>query len=128
MDAHSAAAHHGSGEPVEHGAALYFKVGFVLFVLTALEVLLYEICFGDLRESMVGLSGAMAPHFVFLLLALSAVKFWFVAMFYMHLRDDLSFLSYVFSAAMGLAAVVITALMALFLYNRSLWWANGPWK
>src|SRR5258707_264620 len=110
MDAHAATSH-GHGEPVEHGAGLYFKIGFVLFVLTALEVLLYEASYGHIAESIGSLSGTLANHFVAILLILSAVKFWLVAMFYMHLRDDMSFLSWVFSAAMGLAAIVILALM-----------------
>lgn len=128
MASHTAAAHaHGGHEPHAHGSAIYFKIGFVLFVLTALEVLLYEICYGHMHESMPALGTALAPWFVELLLGLSAIKFWLVAMFYMHLRDDMSFLSWVFSASLGLAAIVIVALIALFVYNRSLWWATGAW-
>jgi heme/copper-type cytochrome/quinol oxidase subunit 4 len=114
--------------PAAHGSAKYFKVGFVLFVLTGLEVLLYEVCYGHLHVAMGGFSVALAPWFVEILLALSAAKFWLVAMFYMHLKDDMGFLSWVFAAALTLAAIIISALVALFIYNRGLWWASGVWK
>lgn len=110
------------------GAARYFKVGFVLFVLTALEVLLYEVCYGSLRVSMGGLGSGLAPWFVELLLLLSAIKFWLVAMFYMHLKDDMKFLSWAFLASLLVAVLITIGLVALFSYNRGLWWYSGPWK
>ncbi len=127
MASHSAT--HGEHEAHSHGAGIYFKIGFILFVLTALEVLLYEVCYGSLKASAPSLGEALAPWFVALLLGLSAVKFWLVAMFYMHLRDDMKFLSWTFGFSLVLAAILISALIALFVYNRQLWWFDGvPWK
>jgi hypothetical protein len=108
-------------------AARYVQVALILFVLTALEVVLYEICYGGLSTSMAGLSGSLEPWFVELLLFLSFWKFWFVAMFYMHLKFDNSVLSALFGFSLVIAAVVIVALLILFMYNRGLWWATGPW-
>ncbi len=127
MTSHTAA--HAEHEAHSHGAGIYFKVGFILFVLTALEVLLYEVCYGSMKEMAPGLGTALSPWFVALLLGLSAVKFWLVAMFYMHLRDDMKFLSWTFGFSLALAATVIVALITLFVYNRGLWWFDGvPWK
>ncbi len=119
--AHAAEHEHSTG-------ATYIKIAVVLFVLTALEVLLYEVCYGESLPSLASLGGSLAPYFVEILLLLSAFKFWFVAMFYMHLKSDLKPLTWVFSFSLFIAAVVIVALFVLFTYNRTLWWANGtPW-
>lgn len=120
-------------EHVEHAdqphasAGKYVQIAVILFVLTALEVLLYEVCFGELSHSMQGLSTRLGPWFVELLLFLSALKFWFVAMFYMHLKFDFKILSWLFGFSLVIATVVILALVALFVYNRGLWWATGQW-
>ena len=106
-------------------AGKYVQIASILFVLTALEVLLYEVCWGDLSGS--GVSASLAPHFVSLLLILSAMKFWFVAMFYMHLKFDIKILSWLFGFSLVIAFVIIIALFLLFTYNRTLWWANAPW-
>jgi cytochrome c oxidase subunit 4 len=108
-------------------AGKYIQVAVILFVLTALEVLLYEVCFGHLSHSMTGLASTLGPWFVELLLFLSALKFWFVAMFYMHLKFDNRILSGLFGFSLIIAAVVILALLALFIYNRELWWMTGKW-
>ena len=105
----------------------YVQIAVILFVLTALEVLLYETCFGHLRETFT-FGAVMAPHFVAILLVLSAAKFWFVAMFYMHLKFDLPVLGWVFTLSLTIAVVVICGLFALFTYNRTLWWWSGAWK
>ncbi|MEP6589888.1 MAG: cytochrome C oxidase subunit IV family protein [Gemmatimonadota bacterium] len=105
----------------------YIQIAVVLFVLTALEVLLYEACFGHLKASFPGLASSLGPYFVELLLILSAFKFWLVAMFYMHLKFDMKALSWVFGFSLLIAAVVILALVALFTYNRTLWWFTGKW-
>ena len=76
---------------------------------------------------MPGLSQSLSPWFVEVLLFLSALKFWFVAMFYMHLKFDMKVLSWVFGFSLVIAGVVILALFALFVYNRKLWWAGAPW-
>ncbi len=119
-----------AADHVDHphaSAGKYIQVAVILFVLTALEVLLYEVCFGELSHSMTGLASSLGPWFVELLLFLSALKFWFVAMFYMHLKFDNKVLSGLFGFSLVIAAVVILALLALFLYNRDLWWATGKW-
>ena len=76
---------------------------------------------------MAGLAGSLEPWFVEILLGLSFLKFWFVAMFYMHLKFDSKILSFLFGFSLVLAFIVIVALLALFLYNRGLWWATGTW-
>jgi cytochrome c oxidase subunit IV len=95
-------------------ASLYFKVGLVLFVLTALEVGLYEITYG-------GHAGPSAetikPFFVPMLLLLSAAKFALVAMFYMHLKQDSKLFSGVFVFPLIIAAFIVVALMALQAYH-----------
>lgn len=122
------AAEHASHDEHPHASAgKYIQVALILFVLTALEVLLYEVCYGHLSHSMAGLSGSLEPWFVELLLFLSFWKFWFVAMFYMHLKFDNKVLSALFGFSLVIAAVVIVALLALFLYNRGLWWQTGQW-
>jgi hypothetical protein len=117
----------GHADSPHASAGKYVQIAVILFVLTALEVLLYEVCFGHLSHSSAGLSGSLAPWFVELLLGLSFLKFWFVAMFYMHLKFDSKILAWLFGFSLVLAFVVISALLALFLYNRGLWWATGTW-
>jgi len=73
------------------------------------------------------LGASLEPYFVELLLLLSAFKFWFVAMFYMHLKFDMKLLSWLFTFSLVIASVVILALLALFTYNRGLWWPGGLW-
>jgi cytochrome c oxidase subunit IV len=95
-------------------ASLYFRVGLVLFVLTALEVGLYEITYG-------GHAGPSAetikPFFVPMLLLLSAAKFALVAMFYMHLKQDSKLFSGVFVFPLIIATFIVMALMALQAYH-----------
>ena len=122
MDGHVAHAEHGHAS-----AGKYIQIAVILFVLTALEVLLYEVCYGHFSHSMAGMSGALEPWFVEILLGLSFLKFWFVAMFYMHLKFDSKILSFLFGFSLVLAFIVISALLALFIYNRGLWWATGTW-
>ncbi len=66
--------------------ALYAKIGLILFVLTALEVGLYEITYGEHAGALgaIARSRSSCP----LLLLMSAIKFALVAMFYMHLKQD----------------------------------------
>ncbi len=103
----------------------YVQIAVILFVLTALEVALFEVSH---EAGPTGFGALLASHFVVILLALSALKFWFVAMFYMHLKFDLKVLRYVFASSLLIAVVVISALFVLFTYNRTLWWATGVWK
>ena len=120
----TAAAH---GEHVHASAGKYIQIAVVLFALTALEVLLYEACFGHLKESVPALASSLGPYFVELLLLLSAFKFWLVAMFYMHLKFDMKVLTWVFGFSLALAVVIISALILLFSYNRTLWWFAEKW-
>jgi cytochrome c oxidase subunit IV len=95
-------------------ASLYFKVGLVLFVLTALEVGLYEITYG-------GHAGpsavAIKPFFVPMLLLLSAAKFALVAMFYMHLKQDSKLFTGVFVFPLAIATFIVLALIVLEAYH-----------
>jgi cytochrome c oxidase subunit IV len=113
MDPHTpaGATHQGHSHP---RAAVYAKVGLVLFVLTALEVGLYEITYG----SRAGASAdAIKPFFVPLLLLLSAAKFALVAMFYMHLKQDHRLFTGVFVFPLIIATVVIVSMMILMAYH-----------
>src|SRR5919198_6017061 len=107
---------HGS-HPTEHAhpaSGVYVKIGLVLFVLTALEVGLYEFTYGEHS----GATGhALQPFFVPLLLALSAFKFALVAMFYMHLKQDHRLFSGVFVFPLTIATIVILSLVALMAYH-----------
>ena len=116
---------HGVHDDTHTSGAKYVQIAVILFVLTALEVALYEVSH-DAGET--GFTAFLAAHFVGILLLLSAMKFWFVAMFYMHLKGDIKVLSWVFAFSLGLAIVVILALFTLFTYNRTLWWHSGVWK
>ncbi len=95
-------------------AGLYFKVGLVLFVLTALEVGLYEITYGSRAGSS---AEAIKPFFVPLLLLMSAAKFALVAMFYMHLKQDHKLFTGVFVFPLIIAMVVIVSLIILMAYH-----------
>jgi cytochrome c oxidase subunit IV len=114
MEAHPpSATHHEHAHP---RAAVYAKVGLVLFVLTALEVGLYEVTYG----SRAGASArAIMPFFVPLLLLLSAAKFALVAMYYMHLKQDSKLFSGIFVFPLIIAAVVIVSLMILMAYHMA---------
>ena len=114
MDAHThaPAGEHSHSHPTP---GLYLKVGVVLFVLTALEVLAYEAGHGGLGP---GLQPIFEPIVVTLLLVLSAGKFALVAMFYMHLKQDSKLLSNLFVFPILLAASVIIGLIILMQYWR----------
>src|SRR5918999_3995159 len=109
MDAHSAADEQHHPTP-----GTYAKIGLFLFVLTALEVGLYEGTYGDHAGS---LGASMEPFFVPLLLLLSAVKFALVAMYYMHLKNDSKLFSGVFVFPLIIATIVILALVVLQAYH-----------
>jgi cytochrome c oxidase subunit 4 len=110
MDAHTAAPH----EHAHPTPGVYAKVGFILFVLTALEVALYEITYG----SSAGVMGDLTSIFVPLLLALSAAKFSLVAMFYMHLKQDPRLLSGLFVFPLIIASIIIVSLAVLMAYHH----------
>jgi caa(3)-type oxidase subunit IV len=114
MDAHAsppAAAEPGHSHP---SSGVYVKIGLILFILTALEVGLYEFTYGEHA----GATGtALQPFFVPLLLALSALKFALVAMFYMHLKQDHRLFTGVFVFPLIIAIVIILALIVLEAYH-----------
>ena len=113
MNAHATPA----TEPHEHShpsTGVYVKIGAVLFVLTALEVGLYEFTYGEHS----GATGAaLQPFFVPMLLLLSAFKFALVAMFYMHLKQDHRLFSGVFVFPIIIATVIILSLIVLMAYH-----------
>ena len=115
MDAHDAAGatQHEHSHPT---AGVYAKVGLVLFVLTALEVGLYEITYGSHAGPS---ANAIKPFFVPLLLLLSAAKFALVAMFYMHLKQDHRLFTGVFVFPLIIATVVIVSMMILMAYHMA---------
>jgi len=108
--------------PLDHdhdhpGPAVYVKIGIVLFILTALEVAVYEVGYNHAEA---GFGAVLHPVVVPVLLLLSACKFALVAMFYMHLKSDSRLFSGVFVFPLIIAAVIICALVALFFYLHSL--------
>jgi cytochrome c oxidase subunit 4 len=118
MDSHPPG--HGEHAPghTEHAhptPGLYLKIAVVLFVLTALEVLLFEAGRGGLGP---GLRPIFEPITVVLLLVLSAAKFALVALFYMHLKQDPKLLANLFVFPLIIAASVIASLIILFQYWR----------
>jgi caa(3)-type oxidase subunit IV len=111
MDAHATPAEREHTHP---SVGVYVRIGIVLFVLTALEVGLYEFTYG----SHAGPAGqAIEPFFVPLLLLLSAAKFALVAMFYMHLKQDSRLFSGVFVFPLIIATVLILGLIVLEAYH-----------
>ena len=90
--------------PVEHPhptAGTYIRVAVILTVLTVIEVGVFYV-------------PAFHPVLVPVLLTLSAVKFAIVVMFYMHLKMDSKFFTFLFGGPLLLAAAVMLGLMFLF--------------
>ncbi len=119
MDAHAstrtaAAAAAAAAEHSHPTAGIYVKIGIVLFVLTALEVGLYEMTYGE-RAGAFG--RAVEPFFVAILLLLSAAKFALVAMYYMHLKQDHKLFSGVFVFPLIIAIFVVVGLILLQAYH-----------
>jgi heme/copper-type cytochrome/quinol oxidase subunit 4 len=117
--AHASVEHeaHEAGHPTP---GTYAKIGLFLFILTALEVGLYEITYGEHSGAF---GHEVQPFFIPLLLGLSAIKFALVAMFYMHLKQDSRLFTGVFVFPLIIAAIVILALVALMAYHWA--FANG---
>jgi cytochrome c oxidase subunit IV len=113
------AAHATSATEHEHShptAGVYAKVGLILFVLTALEVGLYEITYGEHAGAF---AGDIRPFFVPMLLLLSAAKFALVAMFYMHLKQDSKLFSGIFVFPLIIATIIIISMMVLMAYHMA---------
>ena len=81
----------------------YFIVFFVLFVLTVLELWVPE---WDTTKT---LKTSM-------LIFLACVKAWFVAYFFMHLKEETKYLKYI--AAIPISAALYTIMVALETYYR----------
>ena len=116
MDAHAHATPAESHEHAHPSTGTYAKIGIILFVLTALEVGLYEYTYGE-HAGMAG--AALQPFFVPLLLLLSAAKFALVAMSYMHLKQDSRLFSGVFVFPIIIAIVIVLGLVVLMAYHFS---------
>jgi len=111
MDVHATPAEPEHSHP---SMGVYVRIGIVLFVLTALEVGLYEFTYGEHAGAA---ASAIQPFFVPLLLLLSAAKFALVAMFYMHLKQDHRLFSGVFIFPLIIATVLILGLIVLEAYH-----------
>jgi cytochrome c oxidase subunit 4 len=88
----------------------YIIIFVVLFVVTAIEVgasYLTDFGFPEWGEILV-------------LVLLAALKGTLVVMFYMHLRFDSRWFTFLFGAAMVLAAGCVIAFLALFAYHRGI--------
>ena len=82
-------------------AEVYVRVAAVLVILTVLEVGVFYV-------------PAFHPVLVPALLVLSGAKFTLVVMFYMHLKADSKFFTFLFGAPLLLAVGVLVALLFLF--------------
>lgn len=88
-----------AGEEAHPGPEVYVRVGLVLAVVTLIEVAIYYV---DLVQ------GALIAS----LLALSAIKFMLVVLWFMHLRFDSRIFTVLFSGGMMLAAAVFVVVLA----------------
>ena len=85
----------------------YVLVAAILFIITMVEfVLIYP---------QAGIVESLGASKIPLLIALSAVKFAIVIMFYMHLKFDNRLLTWIFLAGLGLGFAVVLAVLGLFL-------------
>ncbi len=82
-------------------AGVYLRVAAVLVILTVIEVGVFYV-------------PAFHPVLVPTLLILSALKFTLVVMFYMHLKMDSRFFTFLFGGPLLLAFVMTMGLMFLF--------------
>jgi cytochrome c oxidase subunit 4 len=85
-----------------HPDVFYVKIALILALLTALEVSTYYVDFG--------------PLFLPTLFVLMSVKFFMVAWFFMHLRDDAKLFGRLFWAGLFLAIAVYVVALATFQY------------
>jgi caa(3)-type oxidase subunit IV len=101
-----------TGQHAHPTADVYLRVAAVLLILTVLEVGAFYV-------------PAFHPVLVPVLLVLSGAKFTLVVMFYMHLKADSKFFTFLFGAPLLLAAAVLVALMFLFYGTLTLRGAAG---
>lgn len=94
------------------GPAVYLRIALVLFVITFMEVAVYELSHrGGTSEAV------LKPILIPVLAVLSAAKFALVAMYYMHLKQDSRLLSGLFVFPLIIAVVIVLALMVLMSYH-----------
>ena len=91
--------HHGANHP---SPAKYIQIATILTIITALEVAIYYVGF------------ISKAGFITIFIAMSAVKFLVVSMFYMHLKFDNSLFTWLFVAGLVLATGILITLGALF--------------
>ena len=96
-----APAAHAPGERAHPGPVEYIKIGAALFIVTMIEVAVYYI-------------DALDDVLVPILLALSALKFSLVVMWFMHLRFDNRMFSTMFVGGLMLAGAVFVVVLATF--------------
>jgi len=94
-----------SGEAKHVSPSVYWRVGIILAVLTALEV---GVVYVD----------ALKGYVAFLLLLIGALKFALVAMYFMHLKFDSPVYSRFFAGGIALAVVLALAVVAIVQSNR----------
>ncbi len=104
---------HGHESHAPGRAGEYVRIGLILAVLTALEVGAYEIAHREAAPMHEFMKGGLIP----VLIILSALKFALVASYYMHLKWDGKLLKGIFTFSLIIAAVVIVALLVLFIYH-----------
>ena len=90
-----------AGEHAHPTAGVYLRVAAVLVILTVIEVGVFYV-------------PAFHPVLVPTLLILSAVKFTLVVMFYMHLKFDNRFFTFLFGGPLILALAVAVSLLFIF--------------
>ena len=101
-----------AGQHAHPAADVYLRVAAVLVILTVLEVGVFYV-------------PAFHPVLVPVLLVLSAAKFTLVVMFYMHLKADSKFFTFLFGTPLLLAVGVMVALMFIFYGTLTLRGATG---
>ncbi len=92
------AGHAHAKEHAHPGPFEYVKIAFILAVITAIEVVIYYI-------------PAVRPYIVPLLLALSAIKFGMVALWFMHLKFDSRLFRRLFITGIILALTVFAIVL-----------------
>jgi cytochrome c oxidase subunit IV len=90
-----------AGHHPQAGSRTYLVIGAFLLILTVMEVAVFYI-------------PALARVLIPVLLLLAIAKFALVAMFYMHLRFDHIWFSYLFVGPMIIAVMLVVALLWLF--------------
>jgi len=90
-----------AGEGAHPTTGTYLRVFGVLFIVTVIEVGVFYVP---------AFKAVLAP----ILLTLSALKFALVVMFYMHLKQDSKFFTFLFGGPLLLATAVMIGLLFLF--------------